>query len=161
MKPSAIATALLSFVSTALASASTETSKVILPTDFKPPQVFKNANLVHVISLEKNYVKEQINVLVENVASEPQTDYYVPFTADQLSRVGGFEVKDRKDASAGPFAAEVVEYDALRYLFVADPDMYHRDADPIVPVMSSTTASNCPLLSSPVLSRLSASLSTT
>ncbi|EEU47882.1 uncharacterized protein NECHADRAFT_90136 [Fusarium vanettenii 77-13-4] len=113
MKASAIATALLSFVSTALASATTETSKVILPADFKPPQVFKNANLVHVISLEKNYVKEQINVLIENVASEPQTNYYVPFTADQLSRVGGFEVKDRKDASAGPFVAEVVEYDTL------------------------------------------------
>ncbi|KAF4469416.1 oligosaccharyl transferase complex subunit ost4 [Fusarium albosuccineum] len=115
MKPSAIATALLSFVSAALASATpeTQTSKVILPADFKPPQVFKNANLVHVISLEKNYVKEQINVLVENVASEPQTEYYVPFTADQLPRVGGFEVKDRKDASAGTFATEVVEYDPL------------------------------------------------
>ncbi|KAF4975892.1 hypothetical protein FZEAL_7365 [Fusarium zealandicum] len=115
MKPSAIATALFGFVSAAIASANTETqtSKVILPTDFKPPQVFKNANLVHIISLEKNYVKEQINVLVENVAKEPQTEYFVPFTADQLSRVGGFEVKDRKDANAGPFVAEVVEYDTL------------------------------------------------
>ncbi|KAF5026230.1 hypothetical protein F66182_1697 [Fusarium sp. NRRL 66182] len=115
MKPFAITTALFSFVSAALAGATTEakTSKVILPADFKPPQVFKNANLVHVISLEKNYVKEQINVLVENVAREPQTEYYVPFTADQLPRVGGFEVKDRKDANAGPFVAETVEYDAL------------------------------------------------
>lgn len=116
MKPYSIATALLGFLSTALASATTETksSKVSLPADFKPPQVFKNNNLVHVISLEKNYVKEQINVLVENVASEPQDEYYLPFTADQLARVGGFEVKDRKDASAGPFGAEPVEYNSKR-----------------------------------------------
>ncbi|KAH7181120.1 Ribophorin I-domain-containing protein [Fusarium sp. MPI-SDFR-AT-0072] len=115
MKPFAITTALFSFVSVALAGATTDskTSKVILPVDFKPPQVFKNANLVHVISLEKTYVKEQINVLVENVAKEPQTEYYVPFTAEQLPRIGGFEVKDRKDANAGPFVAETVEYDSL------------------------------------------------
>ncbi|KAF4442205.1 oligosaccharyl transferase complex subunit OST4 [Fusarium acutatum] len=115
MKPFAITTALFSFISVALAGATTDskTSKVILPVDFKPPQVFKNANLVHVISLEKTYVKEQINVLVENVAKEPQTEYYVPFTAEQLPRIGGFEVKDRKDANAGPFAAETVEYDPL------------------------------------------------
>ncbi|KPM34410.1 hypothetical protein AK830_g12161 [Neonectria ditissima] len=113
MKPYSIATALLGFLSTALASATTETesSKASLPVDFKPPQVFKNANLVHVISLEKNYVKEQINVLVENIASEPQDEYYLPFTANQAARVGGFEVKDRKDANAGPFAAGPVEYD--------------------------------------------------
>ncbi|KAI8418562.1 hypothetical protein FOFC_01131 [Fusarium oxysporum] len=115
MKPFAITTALFSFVSFALAGATTDskTSKVILPVDFKPPQVFKNANLVHVISLEKTYVKEQINVLVENVAKEPQTEYYVPFTAEQLPRIGGFEVKDRKDANAGPFVAETVEYNSL------------------------------------------------
>ncbi|OBS26559.1 hypothetical protein FPOA_00502 [Fusarium poae] len=114
MKPFAITTALFSLVSAALAGASTEskTSKIIRPADFKPPQVFQNANLVHVISLEKNYVKEQINVLVENVAKEPQTEYYVPFTTEQLPRVGGFEVKDRKDANAGPFVIETVEYDA-------------------------------------------------
>ncbi|KAK7414323.1 dolichyl-diphosphooligosaccharide--protein glycosyltransferase subunit 1 [Neonectria punicea] len=112
MKPYSITTALLGFLSTALASAAAETqSKANLPADFKPPQVFKNANLVHVISLEKNYVKEQINVLVENIASEPQDEYYLPFTADQVVRVGGFEVKDRKDANAGPFAAEPIEYD--------------------------------------------------
>lgn len=116
MKPSAIATALFGFLSTALAGAgeTTETSSVNLPKEFKPPQVFKNANLVHVISLEKNYVKEQINVLIQNVASEPQDEYYLPFTADQMSRLGGFEVKDRKDASVGPFVAEAVEYDTER-----------------------------------------------
>lgn len=114
MKPFSAATALLGFLSTALAGAATETSKVNLPSEFKPPQVFKNANLVHIVSLEKNYVKEQINVLIENIAKEPQDDYFLPFAADQISRVGGFEVKDRKDASNGPFVAEAVEYDALR-----------------------------------------------
>lgn len=117
MKPSAITTALLSLISVAFAGVTTDskTSKLILPADFKPPQVFKNANLVHIVSLEKNYVKEQINVLIENVSEQPQTEYYLPFTADQLSRVGGFQVKDRKDANAGPFVVETVEYDPLRY----------------------------------------------
>jgi oligosaccharyltransferase complex subunit alpha (ribophorin I) len=117
MKPSAITTALFSLVSVAFAGVTTDskTSKLILPADFKPPQVFKNANLVHIVSLEKNYVKEQINVLIENVSEQPQTEYYLPFTADQLSRVGGFQVKDRKDANAGPFVVETVEYDPLRY----------------------------------------------
>ncbi len=91
---------------------------------FQPPQVFKNTNLVHIISLEKNYVKEQINVLVENVSKEPQDEYYVPFTTEQIARVGGFEVKDRKDASSGQFPVEVVEYDQgyeLSHLIIAVP----------------------------------------
>jgi|SRR5687767_7674454 oligosaccharyltransferase complex subunit alpha (ribophorin I) len=111
MKPFSVAAALLGLASSALAAAGT--SKVALPAEFKPPQVFKNANLVHIISLEKNYVKEQINVLIENVGSEPQDEYFVPFTFEQLSRVGGFEVKDRKDATV-EFAAEIVEYDPTR-----------------------------------------------
>lgn len=118
MKPFSITSALLGLVSSALvASAATDTSrtsKVILPAEFKPPQVFKNVNLVHIISLEKNYAKEQINVLIENVASAPQDEYFLPFTADQLSRVGGFEVKDRKNPESASFSAEIVEYDALR-----------------------------------------------
>lgn len=116
MKPFSIATALLGLVSTALATeSSSRQSKVTLPTEFKPPQVFKNANLVHILSLEKNYAKEQLNILIENVSKEEQQDYYLPFTADQISRVGGLEVKDRKDATAGAFVAEVVEYDPLRF----------------------------------------------
>ena len=115
MKPLSLASALLGLLAVEVASSQPASSKVALPTNFKPPQVFKNANLVHVISLEKNYAKEQINVLVENVSKEPQDSYYLPFTADQMARVGGFEVKDRKDANAGPFVAEQVEYDPHRY----------------------------------------------
>ncbi|KAG7114365.1 Dolichyl-diphosphooligosaccharide--protein glycosyltransferase like [Verticillium longisporum] len=109
MRAFAIATGLLSLVSAAVAS-SDKTSKVDTTT-FQPPPVFKNANLVHITSLEKNYVKEQINVLIENVDKEPQSEYYLPFTADQMSRLGGFEVKDRKNDEAGPFTAELVEVD--------------------------------------------------
>ncbi|OAA32564.1 oligosaccharyltransferase alpha subunit [Moelleriella libera RCEF 2490] len=121
MKLKALATALLTVVPSAIAAA---TSKVSQQQLFKPPQVFKNANLVHVISLEKNYVKEQINVLIENTSKEPQRDYYLPFASEQIARVGGFEVKDRKDANAGPFISEPAEYDAnsdLQYYRISLP----------------------------------------
>src|SRR4051794_21712528 len=101
--------ALLSFASNAVAK-----STIALDDDFKPPQVFKNANLVHVISVEKNYVKESINVVIENIDKAPQDEYYLPFTTEQMARVGGVEVKDRKDSKAGPFATEAVEVDPNR-----------------------------------------------
>lgn len=78
---------------------------------FTPPAVFKNANLVHVVSLEKNYVKETINVVIENIDDKPQDAYYLPFTTAQVAHVGGFEVKDRKETTAGPFVVEAVEVD--------------------------------------------------
>jgi oligosaccharyltransferase complex subunit alpha (ribophorin I) len=112
MKTSAVFSAFLSLLS--LASAASYRSTGLLPTTFKPPQVFKNANLVHIISVEKNYVKENINVLIENIDKAAQDEYYVPFTADQMSRLGGVEVKDRKDSSAGPFVAEAVEFEQER-----------------------------------------------
>ena len=117
---------LLSLSSTALSSSSSSTgaddstataaraSKVLLPATFTPPQVFKNANLVHILSLEKNYAKEAINVLIENIAKTPQDEYFIPFTIDQMSRIGAFEVKDRKDANAGPFEVHAVEFDPQR-----------------------------------------------
>ncbi|KAK2593918.1 dolichyl-diphosphooligosaccharide--protein glycosyltransferase subunit 1 [Conoideocrella luteorostrata] len=116
MKPLSLASALLAVISGAAAAA---TSKDSQSTVFKPPQVFKNTNLVHIVSLEKNYVKEQINVLVENVSKEPQSDYYLPFSSDQIARVGGFEVKDRKDTNAGPFFSAPTEYDPNRLTTLA------------------------------------------
>lgn len=113
MKPLSIAAGLLSLLSSAIASSNQEAAGTSKVANFKPPQVFKNANLVHIISVEKNYVKEQINVLVENVASTPQDEYYLPFTTEQMVRMGGFEVKDRKDASLGPFTAEATKPDPL------------------------------------------------
>lgn len=111
MKTLAVVSAVLSLLTAASASSD---SKSTLPSTFKPPQVFKNANLVHVVSVEKNFVKENINVLIENVDKAPQDEYYLPFTGDQMSRVGGFEVKDRKDAALGPFTVEAVEFDPER-----------------------------------------------
>ncbi|KAL2141855.1 hypothetical protein VTI28DRAFT_1891 [Corynascus sepedonium] len=128
MKTSAVFSAFLSLLSLASAASpdrkSSSSTSTTLPATFKPPQVFKNANLVHVISVEKNYVKENINVLVQNVDEQPQDEYYVPFTADQMSRLGGVEVKDRKDASVGPFVAETVEIDQesdIQYLRIRLP----------------------------------------
>lgn len=100
----------------AATSGSTQVSKISLPSTFKPPQVFKNANLVHIISLDKTYAKETINTKIENIAKEPQDEYFIPFTPDQMSRVGGFEVKDKKNADAGPFQVEAVEFDPERYV---------------------------------------------
>ncbi|KAH6854202.1 Ribophorin I [Chaetomium sp. MPI-CAGE-AT-0009] len=127
MKTSAVFSALLSLLplaSAASADSKSSSTTTTLPATFKPPQVFKNANLVHVISVEKNFVKENINVLVQNIDKAAQDEYFVPFTADQISRVGGVEVKDRKDSNAGPFVAEVVEFDQesdIQYLRIRLP----------------------------------------
>jgi len=121
MKTTAVFSAFLSLLSLASAAgsdrkSSSSSTSTTLPAIFKPPQVFKNANLVHVISVEKNYVKENINVLVENIDKAAHDEYFVPFTADQMSRLGGVEVKDRKDTTAGPFVAEAVEFDQERWV---------------------------------------------
>lgn len=103
----------LSFVATLLgllAGPCSALSVASLPADFKPPPVFKNNNLVHVVSVEKSFAREQINVLVENVSGKPQDEYFVPFTADQIARLGGIEAKDRKDDKVGPFGVDRVEY---------------------------------------------------
>ena len=113
MKFTTVAAACLSLLSTAYTH-STSTSKVVLPSTFKPPQTFKNANLVHIISLEKNYVKENINVLIENVSEGPQDEYFLPFTSEQMEKIGGFEVKDRKNADVVGFGIDAIEFDPLR-----------------------------------------------
>ncbi|RYP47054.1 hypothetical protein DL768_006849 [Monosporascus sp. mg162] len=115
MKLSAVAAACLSLLSHVVADAdvaASSTSKVTLSSTFKPPQVFQNENLVHIISLEKNYAKETINVIVQNISPEPQDEYYLPFTGERMERLGGFEVKDKKDDSVTGFAVEAVEFDS-------------------------------------------------
>jgi oligosaccharyltransferase complex subunit alpha (ribophorin I) len=118
MKFTAVAAACLSLVSTASASANhaTSASSEVIHTTFKPPQVFKNANLVHIISLEKNYVKESINVLIENISPEPQDEYFLPFTSERMEKVGGLEVKDRKNPDVAGFTVDAVEFDQLRHV---------------------------------------------
>ncbi|UPX09848.1 dolichyl-diphosphooligosaccharide--protein glycosyltransferase subunit 1 [Ascochyta rabiei] len=83
-------------------------SKQLLPSTFTPPQVFKNAHLVRTSNLDKAYARETVNVLIENIDAKPQSEYYVPFDASLLAKVGGFEVRDKKKAAAGTFRAEVV-----------------------------------------------------
>ncbi|KAF2203899.1 oligosaccharyltransferase alpha subunit [Delitschia confertaspora ATCC 74209] len=87
-------------------------SKQVLPSTFKPPQVFKNANLVRTTNLDKEYVRETVNVIIENIDSKPQSEYYLPFESEVISRVGGFEVKDKKSPEKGSFKVEVVEFDS-------------------------------------------------
>ncbi|KAI9706920.1 MAG: dolichyl-diphosphooligosaccharide--protein glycosyltransferase subunit 1, partial [Bogoriella megaspora] len=86
-------------------------SKQILPSNFKPPQVFKNVNLVRNINLEKSYPRETINVVIENVDKKPQSEYYLPFEPGTIERIGGLEVRDKKNPDGGVFKAETAEYD--------------------------------------------------
>src|SRR6266536_524635 len=90
------------------------TSQQILPSTFKPPQVFKNVNLLRNINLEKGYARETVNVVVENVDKAPQSEYYLPFDADNIGKVGELEVADKKSPEKGNFNVEVVEYDPNR-----------------------------------------------
>lgn len=120
MKLGAVAAACLSLLSHVVADANANVdapskSKITLPSTFKPPQVFQNENLVHIISLEKNYAKEAINVVIKNISPEPQDEYYLPFTGSQMERVGGFEVKDKKDDAVTGFTVGAVEFDTYRY----------------------------------------------
>ncbi|KAL7629599.1 dolichyl-diphosphooligosaccharide--protein glycosyltransferase subunit 1 [Parahypoxylon ruwenzoriense] len=116
MKFTAVAAGFLSLVSQVLGHeelGGDSSSSTVLPATFKPPQVFKNTNLVHIISLEKNFAKESINVHIENSSPEPQDEYFLPFTSDQIKRVGGIEVKDRQDASVSGFVVQAIEFDPL------------------------------------------------
>ena len=72
-------------------------------------------NLVKNINLEKSYARETINVVIENVDKAAQSEYYLPFEQGTLGRVGGVEVRDKKEPEKGGFLAEVVEIDPYRY----------------------------------------------
>lgn len=89
-------------------------SQIILPNNFRPPQVFTNVNLLRTTNLEKGYVKETINVVIENTDSNTQNEYYIPFKAELIAKVGGLEVRDKKDPNKPAFKTEIVEYDSLR-----------------------------------------------
>lgn len=89
-------------------------SRQILPASFTPPQVFENTNLVRNIDLQKSYPRETINVVVKNIDSKPQSEYYLPFEADLIARIGGLEARDKKDANKPAFKVEVTEFDTER-----------------------------------------------
>ncbi|RMZ83144.1 hypothetical protein DV738_g1387, partial [Chaetothyriales sp. CBS 135597] len=87
---------------------SNATAPTLLSGDFVPPPVWENTNLVRTTNLEKAYVRETINVVVTNKDTQPQSQYYVPFPADVLARVGGFEVREKKNAGADKFEVTTV-----------------------------------------------------
>ncbi|KAK3067100.1 dolichyl-diphosphooligosaccharide--protein glycosyltransferase subunit 1, partial [Teratosphaeriaceae sp. CCFEE 6253] len=102
---------------TSLVSAdSNETYKShdILQSPFTPTQHFRNVNLVRNINLEKSYARETINVVVENIDAQPQSDYYLPFEQAPLGRIGGLEVRDKKDPEKAGFVVDIVapDYDS-------------------------------------------------
>lgn len=86
----------------------------ILPNNFKPPEVFKNFNSLRTINLEKGYIKVTINVVIENIDTDAQTDYYIPFKTEVISKIGGLEIRDRKDAGKPPFSVDITQYDPYR-----------------------------------------------
>ncbi|PWY92947.1 oligosaccharyltransferase alpha subunit ostA [Aspergillus heteromorphus CBS 117.55] len=92
------------------ADSTTSPSRVALPRDFKPPQVFKNANLVRTSNLEKGYLRETVNVVVENVDTQPQSDYYLSFPSDLYDKVGALEVRDKTAPENGRFDVEATEF---------------------------------------------------
>lgn len=99
----AAACALLSAVVAEPNITSAWASQQILQGDFKPPPVFENKNLVRTTNLEKGYVRETINILIANVGKQPQTQYYLPFEFDVIGKVGGIEVRDKKNEAKGLF----------------------------------------------------------
>jgi Ribophorin I len=84
-----------------------QSSQQLLRGDFRPPQVFKNVNLVRNTNLDKGYVRETINVVIENVDKQPQSEYYIPFKYDVIAKVGGMEVRDKKNAEKGRFDVQL------------------------------------------------------
>lgn len=95
-------------------SSNTTSSRLVLPKDFKPPQVFKNVNLVRNTNLDKGYVRETINVVVENTDKQPQSDYYLPFSTSVFDRIGGLEVRDKKSPEKGRLTVVATELEGQR-----------------------------------------------
>lgn len=111
-----LATCIALFSTTLLADVNPSeplSSQQILPDNFKPPQVFQNVNLLRNTNLEKGYVRETVNVVIENIDSKPQGQYYIPFSAEVIDKVGGLEARDKKNPGP-PFKTEVAEYDPYR-----------------------------------------------
>ncbi|KAK2750639.1 dolichyl-diphosphooligosaccharide--protein glycosyltransferase subunit 1 [Myotisia sp. PD_48] len=95
---SAVCLLLSSTIAEALNTTSTDAKVQLLPNNFTPPQYFKNNNLVRIINLEKNYVRESINIALENISKSPQSKYYVSFPTQLIGKVGGLEAW-QKDAT--------------------------------------------------------------
>ncbi|KAH0537879.1 hypothetical protein FGG08_005431 [Glutinoglossum americanum] len=149
MRPLIITASLFSLLSSVLCSLGSNISqpldsRLILPSNFKPPQVFRNVNLVRTINLEKAYPRDTINVIIENVDKKPQDEYFLPFESALLEKVGAFEVRDKKNPEKGGFEIGVVEYDPQ-----SSTQFYHiRLPEPLKPSNQQTLSISYSLLSS-------------
>jgi hypothetical protein len=90
-----------------------QSTQQVLQGDFKPPQVWENTNLVRHTNLEKGYVRENINLVITNTDKAPQSEYYFPFEYDAIGKVGGFEVRDKKDETKGKFEVSTAALSAV------------------------------------------------
>ncbi|OXV08921.1 hypothetical protein Egran_03315 [Elaphomyces granulatus] len=86
-----------------------ESSQLVWPKAFKP--AFLNVNLVRNINLEKAYIRETINVVVQNIEKQPQRDYFLPFPSDVVPNIGGLEVRDKNGPEKGRLRLELSEID--------------------------------------------------
>ncbi|KKK21823.1 hypothetical protein AOCH_006660, partial [Aspergillus ochraceoroseus] len=102
----------LSSSSIVCADSTSHPSQVLLPADFKPPQVFKNVNLVRNTNLEKGYARETVNIVVENVDKQPRSEYYLSFPSDVFNQVGGLEVRNKKQVEKGRLDVEIATVDS-------------------------------------------------
>lgn len=116
-------------------------ARLVLPKDFTPPQVFKNTNLLRNINLEKGYLRETVNVVVENVDKKPQSDYYIPFSADIIDKVGGLEVRDKKAPEKGRFDIDVTTHDG-RYVSCMAARLYYLSTI-VIRVNATVARFNC------------------
>lgn len=105
---------LLTALTSADSNLTAQGSQNILASAFKPPQHFRNVNLVRNINVEKSYPRETINVVIENIDAQPQSEYYLPFEQRTAGSVGGLEVKDKKEPERTGFAVDLVEVDPYR-----------------------------------------------
>ena len=120
------------------------TSRQILPSTFKPLPHFQNVNLLRSINLDKGYVRETVNIEIENIDKSPQSAYYIPFPLDSISKVGGLTVRDKKDNSIPAFRTQLVEYDpysSTQFFLITLPT-------PLAPKARQTLAISYHLLSS-------------
>lgn len=112
MKPFSLLAAAAALVGAHAANVSSQlSSKQILPATFAPPQVFRHVNAVRTVNLEKGYVWEKIDVKLQNIGSQPESQYYLPFSADVIANVGGVEGRDKEKDIA--LKAQLVEFDPL------------------------------------------------
>ncbi|KJX98027.1 oligosaccharyltransferase subunit alpha like protein [Zymoseptoria brevis] len=86
-------------------------SRNVLKSAFTPPKHFRNVNLVRNINLEKSYPRETVNVVIENIDQKAQSEYFIPFEQGLIGRIGGLEVKDKKQPDRTGFRTNVVGID--------------------------------------------------